>query len=133
MNSNEELDALVWNLKLVLDFGEVNLGDDATVISLIVSNNTELRLTYNDTLDDESDFSYNASNGEYGTRFLNIAHNDEVLDPGEICRFFIMLDRNEFEIQSNEEVIIIILSGAAMLKVFKTAPTGISPGLNILR
>ncbi|MCP4761140.1 MAG: hypothetical protein GY870_05115 [archaeon] len=132
--TNGELDALVWNLKLVLQNGLVDMDSDAISVSIIVENNTELRLSYNASLDDEADFSdIFTGQGVYGTTFINEIANDEILNSGEICRFFVRLDTTKFEIDANEEVIIMIISGAAMLKVFKTAPTGIQPGLNILR
>ena len=132
-DSNGNLDALVWNIKMILQSGQVDLDDDAIVVSVIVANNNESSLDFNNSLDDEIGF-WNASipGGSYGIKFLNIVRDDDILDPGEICRFFVKLD-STIEIEANEMVIIMIFSGAAMLKVFKTAPTGINPGLNILR
>ena len=130
---NGNLDSLVWNIKMILQSGQVDLGKDAIVVSVIVANNNESSLEFNDTLVDETGF-WNASipGGSYGIEFLNKVRDDDILDPGEICRFFVKLD-SSIEIKANEMVIIMIFSGAAMLKVFKTAPTGINPGLNILR
>lgn len=130
-NSSGNLDSLVWNIKMILQSGQVDLDNDAIVVSVIVANNTESSLEFNDTLIDESGFkNSDIPDGTYGKRFLNKLTDNEILDPGEICRFFVKLP---IEIEANEMVIIIIFSGAAMLKVFKTAPTGINPGLNILR
>jgi hypothetical protein len=132
-DTNDKLDSLVWNIKMILQSGQVDLDDDAIAVSVIVATKNETSLNFTAALNNETGFwDNNITGGSYGVKFLNIVRDDEILDPGEICRFFVKLDAS-IEIEANEMVIIMIFSGAAMLKVFKTAPTGINPGLNILR
>ncbi len=43
-DNNEELDSLVWNIKMILQSGQVDLDEDAIAVSVIVATKNETRL-----------------------------------------------------------------------------------------
>ena len=121
-------------MRLVLSTGEVDLSESAIEVSVFIASRNESRLTYNSDLDSYEDF-YNASvaNATYGTQFYDEVHVNEILDAGEIVRIFVKLNPATHEINPNDKLVIMFISSVAMMKVTKTAPTGIESGVNILR
>ena len=133
-DGNNELEGLVWNMRLVLGTGEVDLSESAIEVSVFIGSLNESRLTYNQYLNDEAYFwNVTAVNNTYGMRFYDEVHSNEILDAGEIVRFFVLLDANTHQIAGNDNVMIVLISSVAMMKVSKVAPTGIEAGMNLLR
>ncbi len=133
-NGNSQLEGLVWNMRLVLGTGEVDLSESAIEVSVFIGALNESRLDFNQYLNDEAYFwNSTATNNTYGLKFYDEVHSNMILDAGEIVRFFVLLDANTHEITSNDNVMIVLISSVAMMKVSKIAPSGIEPGLNLLR
>lgn len=133
VDGDSQIEGLVWSMGLVLSVGEVDLSETAIEVSIFVANNNESRLAFNSSLDDEADFfDNNFSGGYYGMVFFDEVHPNNVLDAGEIVRFFVKLEPSS-EISQNDKVMIFIVSGVAAMKVSKKAPTAIVAGLNLLR
>lgn len=132
-DGNNKIDGLTWSMRLVLSTGEVDLSEDAIEVSVYIANYNESRLEYSSNLNSTNDFyDNNVSNQTYGMMFYDTVHDNEILDPGEIVRFFVKL-RPSHEISTNDRVMIVIISSVAMMRVEKNAPVGIEPGMNQLR
>ena len=133
-DGDNKLEGLVWNMRLVLGTGEVDLSESAIEVSVFIGNLNESRLTYNQYLNSEAYFwNSTAANNTYGMVFYDEVHTNQILDAGEIVRFFVLLDANTHQIAGNDNVMIILISSVAMMKVSKVAPTGIEAGMNLLR
>ena len=133
-DGNNKLEGLVWNMRLVLATGEVDLSESAIEVSVFIGSLNESRLTYNSSLINEAYFyNVNSTGNTYGMQFYDEVHSNQILDAGEIVRFFVLLDTATHEISPNDSVMIVIISSVAMMKVSKVAPTGIEHGLNLLR
>ncbi|UYP44410.1 hypothetical protein NEF87_000695 [Candidatus Lokiarchaeum ossiferum] len=133
-DGNSKLEGLVWNMRLVLGTGEVDLSESAIEVSVFIGSLNESRLSYNSALNDEAYFWNSAAiNNTYGMAFYDEVHSNTILDAGEIVRFFVLLDATTHEIAGNDNVMIVLISSVAMMKVSKVAPTGIEPGMNLLR
>jgi hypothetical protein len=133
-DGNNKIEGLVWNMRLVLGTGEVDLSETAIEVSVFIGSLNESHLTYNSTLVNETYFwNANATKSVYGMRFFDEVHSNSILDAGEIVRFFVLLDTTTHEVSANDNVMIVLISSVAMMKVSKKAPSGIESGLNILR
>ena len=105
--------------------GEVDLSESAIEISLYIANLTEVTLNYNSSLDDETDFEdVNMTQGTYGMKFVDQVHTNEILDPGEIVRMYVMVNRTTHEVSANDRLMIVIISSVAMIKVTKNCTCG---------
>ncbi|MCP4764211.1 MAG: hypothetical protein GY870_20730, partial [archaeon] len=132
---NNDMDAFTFRLKVVLESGEVDLDNDALEIFVIVAHHDQVRLIENATFASEDNFCDTTNStligGDYFKVSFTDADSDEILEPGEIAKFFIQLNANP--VSPNEEITIVIISGVAMMKITKTMPTGIDMGSNIIK
>lgn len=132
-DGNSKIDGLTWSMRLVLSTGEVDLSEDAIEVSVFIANYNESRVDYDSTLNStEAFYNANVTSQTYGMVFYDTVHDNQILDPGEIVRFFVKL-RTSHEISTNDRVMIVIISSVAMMRVEKTAPVGIEPGMNQFR
>ncbi len=135
MGNNFYIDALTFNLKMVLKSGEVDLDDDAVEMYAFIENNDQVRLIENATFGSVDNFcdTGNATliGGDYFKIGFTDADTDEILEPGEIAKIFIQFNANP--VGPNEQFTIILISGAAMLKVTRIIGSNVDMGTNILR
>ena len=128
--SSETITGYSFLAKMTLDTGLVDLGNDSIEVSIIVGNNTEQRLTENASLESTGDI-LTASDNEYGKYFYN-NDTDEILEPGESVMFMIKTS-DALGAIANQKIVILIVTGVAMVKIEKTMPTGIEDGTNLLK
>lgn len=128
VDGSESITGYSFLAKMTLETGLVDLDNDSIEISIIVGNNTEQRLTENNTLTNTDDLLV-ANDNVYGKYFYN-NDSDEILEPGESVMFMIKTSDGAV---ANEKIVIFIITGVAMIKIEKTMPTGIEDGTNLLK
>ncbi len=132
IGGNGSVDAFTFRLKVVLETGLVDLQADAVEIFALVDNDPQITLAEELLLVNETRFKDTTGNPDHGY-LINITDgdSDDILEPGEIAKFFVQLP-NGSPVEANEKIIIVIISGVAMIRIEKTMPTGIDMGSNIL-
>ncbi|MCP4762741.1 MAG: hypothetical protein GY870_13260 [archaeon] len=125
-----DIDAYVFTLKMVLATGEVDLSSTAAELTIVVSNNTEKTLTYDASTDTATAAALDAdTDNTYGLIFRD-DDSDNILEPGEMVTVLVVAGDVA---AANKKIVIVIISGVAMIKITKTMPTGIEAGANILK
>ncbi|MHA1583858.1 MAG: hypothetical protein ACTSVU_07280 [Promethearchaeota archaeon] len=130
--SSNNISAYAFNLKLVLQTGQVDLSDGHITLWIKVGSSLEVALTKEATMDSLVKGALSANSGKY-----NIVYYDEVsggssnvLTHNEMARFYIGMSGTA-AVESTE-VVIILNSEVATLKITKTIPVGITDGVNVL-
>lgn len=126
--TTENVTAYIFNLRLVLSSGKVDLTNSSIECWIMVGNAEEARLSYQYGLDISTATSNN--DNEYYIDFLD-ANSNTVLEANEIGRFYIS-STTALGAQSSQEVTIIINSGSATMRIEKTIPPGLQTGCNLL-
>ena len=119
-----------FNVKLVLPTGQVDLSADAITVWLMIGSDEEVECTY-----DAAAFSTLAAAGannddEYFIQWLPTGTGD-VITSDEMARFYVSATTANGATES-ENVVIILNTGVATLKITKTIPVGITTGVNFL-
>ncbi len=122
------VDAYAFNLKLVLGTGQVDLSSDAITIWLQVGTGEEEERTY--TAGDAT-LALTANTANASKYFVNwYDGTGDVLDPDEMARIYIGGEGDPAS--ESDDIVIIINSGVATLKIEKTIPVGLVTGHNYI-
>ncbi|UYP48167.1 hypothetical protein NEF87_004452 [Candidatus Lokiarchaeum ossiferum] len=117
-----------FNIKLVLSTGQVDLSSDSISVWLSVNHGEETDLAYDANLETLANASAEASN-EYDINWYD--GTGDVLTGNEMARFLISSTTGATE---SQEVLIVINSGVATLKIELSIPIGlVAAGSNILQ
>ena len=125
-----DINAFAFNVKLVLSTGQVDLSSTSINVWISVDHGEETELTYDHTLTTLALMSATPAD-LYDIDFYDESVSDTVLTGNEMARFSIgcLTDADE-----SEEVLIVINSGVATLKIEFTIPIGIvASGSNIIQ
>lgn len=135
VSGNDAIDAFTFRLKIVLETGEVDLQSDAIEMFALVDHEDQITFTEEDSiLTGESAFNDTTDNNTsaaYKIQWFDRADSDFILEPGEIAKFLVQLPYDN-PVSANQKIIIVLISGVAMIRIEKTMPTGIDQGSNIL-
>ncbi len=125
-----EVIAYAFNIKLVLSTGQVDLSSDAITVFISVNHAEETLLTYDATCVNFTNAILIGQNNEYGIEWFD-QDTGEVLTGNEMARFY--LGQLSTPAAESEDVLIVINSGVATLKIELTIPIGlVASGSNIL-
>ncbi|WP_457917568.1 hypothetical protein [Candidatus Lokiarchaeum ossiferum] len=118
-----------FNVKLVLPTGQVDLSSDAITVWLKIGSDEEVECTY-----EGAAFSTLAAAGANNDDEYYIgwpSGSGDVITSSEMARFYVSATTANGAIES-EDVVIILNTGVATLKITKTIPIGLVTGVNLL-
>lgn len=126
-DDDTSIEGITFSLRMILESGSMNFYEDTTEISIIIANNSEQTLTYNNSLDSVDKLG-TYPNNQYGIKFYN-SDSDEILERNEMAIFFIKVGT---DISQSQKFTILISTSSALFKIEKYIPAFVSNGSNIL-
>lgn len=126
VNSSKYLEAIAFNCKLILGSGQIDLSDDA--IEIWVSLDHAESVSFAE--DSITSLSNAASKSQkYDIQWIN-ADSNSIITSGEMARFYIGF-ANE-GLAAGSQLLIVLYSSTATLKIEKTIPNGLVAGTNFI-
>ena len=126
-DDDASIEGITFSLRMILESGSMNFYEDSTEFSIIIANNSEQILTYNNSLDTIDKLGTNPNN-QYGIKYY-YSDNDEILERNEMAIFFIKVGT---DISQSQKFTILISTSSALFKIEKYIPAFVSNGSNIL-
>ncbi|MCP4762954.1 MAG: hypothetical protein GY870_14340 [archaeon] len=133
VTGNDLIDAFTFNLKVVLENGEVDLHENSIEIYTISAHLDQQRLP-KATIANVAAFVDTTGGGTAGfdIDFYDAEGSpDSILEPGETASFLVQLQQNH-GVGPGNTITIVIISGAAMIKIIRTMPVGFQQGATLL-
>ncbi|WP_371803730.1 hypothetical protein [Candidatus Lokiarchaeum ossiferum] len=136
-DANTLVNAYAFNIKLVLTTGQVDLSDDALTVWISTNHTEELQCIKVDFAGETADAASTAADGYastyagYDIVWKNAGGATDVLEGNEMARFIIGSGVGAAE---SEEVLIVINSGVATIKIELLIPIGlVASAANIMQ
>ena len=126
--SSEKFLAFAFNIRLILDSGQADLGSDAITIFLAINHGEETEIITGGSATTLQNAAAAYNSGKYGISWP--MGTGDVLNSGEMARFYLGIAN--ITAAPKNQVYITIFSGVATLKIYITLPMSVRAGTQLI-